>query len=175
VSGSYPVSIKGVLLLDGRRSGIRRQSAMELIRIFAAAVLFATLSPEVPAQSPAADTAAVTATVRAFHQALAAEDSAGALRLLAADAVILEGGGRESRDEYAAHHLPEDIAFVRAVPIERSALQVTVSGDVAWVISTSTMRGVYRNRAIDSAGVELMVLSRESTAWVIRAIHWSSR
>jgi ketosteroid isomerase-like protein len=148
---------------------------MELSRILVAAVLLGTLSVEVPAQSPAADSTAVAATVRALHQALAAGDSVGALRLLAADAVILESGGRESRDEYAAHHLAEDIEFARAVAIERGALQVTVSGDVAWVNSTSVMRGAYRNRAIDSAGVELMVLSRTSTAWVIRAIHWSSR
>jgi len=148
---------------------------MELIRILAAAVLLGASSADAPAQSPAADSAAVTATVRAFHQALAAGDSAGALRLLAADAVILESGGRESRDEYAAHHLDEDIQFARAVPVERSALQVTVSGDVAWVNSTSLMRGTYRGRAIDAAGVELMVLSRSPTGWVIRAIHWSSR
>ena len=148
---------------------------MELIRVLVAAVLLATLSHEVPAQSPAADSTAVTATVRAFHEALAAGDSAGALRLLAADAVILESGARESRDEYAAHHLAEDIEFARAVPVERSALQVTVSGDVAWVSSTSLMRGTYRGRAIDAAGVELMVLSRTATGWVIRAIHWSSR
>ena len=115
------------------------------------------------------------ATVRAFHHALATGDPTGALRLLAPDAVILEGGGRESRDEYAAHHLAEDIEFARAVPIERSALQVTVSGDVAWANSTSVMRGAYRNRVIDAIGVELMVLSRTATGWVIRAIHWSSR
>ena len=94
---------------------------MELIRILFAAVLFGTWSFEVPAQSPAADSTAVTATVRAFHQALAAGDSDGAVRLLAADAVILESGGRETRDEYAAHHLAEDIEFARAVPVERSA------------------------------------------------------
>ena len=148
---------------------------MELIRVLGAAVLLATSSVDAPAQSPAADSTAVTATVRAFHQALSAGDSAGALRLLAADAVILESGGRESRDEYAAHHLAADIEFARAVPIERSALQVTVSGDVAWANSATVMRGTYRNRAIDAAGVELMVLSRTSTGWVIRAIHWSSR
>jgi len=148
---------------------------MELIRILVAAMLLATASVDVPAQSPAADSTAVTATVHAFHQALAAGDAGGALRLLAADAVILESGGRESRDEYAAHHLAEDIEFARAVPVERSALQITASGDVAWVHSTSLVRGTYRGRAIDAAGVELMVLSRTATGWVIRAIHWSSR
>jgi ketosteroid isomerase-like protein len=148
---------------------------MELIRILVAAVLLGTLSVAAPAQSPGADSIAVTATVRAFHQALATGDSAGALRLLAADAVILESGGRETRDEYAAHHLPEDMAFSRAVPSEPGPLQVTVSGDVAWASSTSVIRGTYRNRPIDLAGTELMVLSRTPTGWQIRAIHWSSR
>lgn len=146
---------------------------MELIRILVAAVLLAASSVDASAQTT--DSTAVTATVHAFHQALATGDSAGALRLLAADAVILESGGRESRDEYAAHHLAADIELAGAVQIERRAHQVTVSGDVAWVNSTSVMRGTYRNRAIDATGVELMVLSRTSTGWVIRAIHWSSR
>lgn len=143
--------------------------------ILVAAVLLATLSVEVPAQSPAADSTAVMATVRAFHQALAAGDSVGALRLLAADAVILESGGRESRDEYAAHHLAEDIAFARAVPSQPGPLQITVSGDVAWASSTSVIQGSYGNRTIDRAGTELMVLSRTATGWEIRVIHWSSR
>ncbi|MGH9576221.1 MAG: hypothetical protein ACRD3R_02205, partial [Terriglobales bacterium] len=99
----------------------------------------------------------------------------GALRVLASDAVILESGGRETREEYAAHHLPEDIEFARAVPTQQGSLQVTVSGDVAWASSTSVVQGTYRNRAIDSVNVELMVLSRTATGWEIRAIHWSSR
>ena len=148
---------------------------MELIRILIAAVLFGTLSLEVVAQSPADDSTAVTATVRAFHHALAAGDSAGAMRLLAADAVILESGGRESRDEYAAHHLPEDIAFARAVPSQPGPVQVTVSGDVAWASSTSVMQGTYRNQRFDMVVAELMVLSRVAAGWEIRAIHWSSR
>jgi len=137
--------------------------------------LLGALSLSAPAQPPAADSAAVAATVRAFHEALAAGDSAGALRLLAADAVILESGGRESRDEYAAHHLPEDIAFARAVPTERGALQVMVSGNAAWTTATNVLQGTFQSRPIDLAAVELMVLSRTATGWEIRAIHWSSR
>jgi ketosteroid isomerase-like protein len=148
---------------------------MELIRILVAAVLLATSSVDVRAQSPAADSIAVTATVRAFHQALAAGDSTGALRLLAADAVILESGSRESRDEYAAHHLPADIEFARAVPMQQGPLQVTVSGDAAWTTATNRMQGTFQNRPIDLVAVELMVLSRTPAGWEIRAIHWSSR
>lgn len=127
------------------------------------------------AQSTAADSSAVAATVRAYHEALARGDSAVALRLLAADAVILEGGGRETREEYRSHHLPADIQFAQAVPAKRSVPQVTLSGDVAWASSTSTMQGTYRGQAVNSVGAELMVLSKTAAGWVIRAIHWSSR
>ena len=122
-----------------------------------------------------ADSAAVAATVRAYHEALARGDSAAALRLLAGDAVILESGGRETREEYRSHHLPADIQFAQAVPASRSAPQVTLSGNVAWASSTSTMQGTFRGQAINSVGAELMVLSKTATGWVIRAIHWSSR
>ncbi|MGH8676157.1 MAG: YybH family protein [Burkholderiales bacterium] len=111
----------------------------------------------------------------AYHEALARGDSVAALRLLAPDAVILESGARETLEKYRAHHLQQDIEFAKAVPSQRGPLQVTVSGDVAWATSTSVIRGTYRNRPIDAAGAELMVLSRTATGWVIRAIHWSSR
>ena len=127
------------------------------------------------AQSTPSETTAVEATVRGFHQALASGDAAGALRLLAADAVILENGARETRHEYAAHHLSEDIEFARAVPMQRGPIQVTVSGNTAWASSTGKLQGTFRSRPIDLAVAELMVLSRTAAAWEIRAIHWSSQ
>jgi uncharacterized protein (TIGR02246 family) len=128
--------------------------------------------------SPAAqvaDSAEVAAVVDRFHRALAMGDSAAALALLAPDAVILEAGNIETRDEYRAHHLPADIAFARAVPRERGPIQVTVHGDVAWAASSSTSRGEFQGRAINSAGAELVVLVRTDDGWRIAAIHWSSR
>jgi ketosteroid isomerase-like protein len=127
------------------------------------------------AQPVPADVAAVEATVRGFHQALASGDANGALRLLAADAVILESGERETRDEYAAHHLAADIEFARAVPMQRGPLQVSISGNIGWVASTGKLQGTFQARAIDMAMAELMVLSRTASGWEIRAIHWSSR
>jgi ketosteroid isomerase-like protein len=121
------------------------------------------------------DSADVLEAVRRYHSALATGDSATALSLLAPDAVILESGGVEAREEYRSHHLPADIDFARAVPSERANSRVTVRGDVAWVSSTSTSRGEFRGRPINSRGAELMVLSREANGWKIRAIHWSSR
>lgn len=121
------------------------------------------------------DSSAIIATVEAFHAALAAGDSVGALALLAPDAVILESGDLESRAEYAAHHLGADMAFVRAVPSTRVTTEVFQDGNAAWVAAVTTSKGTFRDRAVSSQGAELMVLSRTDAGWRIRAIHWSSR
>lgn len=127
------------------------------------------------ASRPASDSADVVAVVTRYQNALATGDSSAALALLAADAVVLESGGVETRAEYRSHHLPADMSFARGVPSVRANLRVAVRGDVAWVSSTSTSRGEFRGRQINSSGAELMVLSREPDGWKIRAIHWSSR
>lgn len=121
------------------------------------------------------DSAAVVAAIQRYHAALASGDSIAARELLTDDATILESGGVETKAEYLSHHLPGDIAFARAVPRERSEIAVTVVGDVAWASSTSSVRGRFRDRDIDSAGAELMVLERQPEGWRIAAIHWSSR
>ena len=126
-----------------------------------------------PAQE--SDSAAVAAVIERYHHALAAGDSALALTLLADDAVVLESGGIETRDEYRSHHLPADIQFASAVSSTRDAPRVVTRGDVAWASSTSRTRGEFRGRSIDSAGAELMVLVRTTNGWRIAAIHWSSR
>lgn len=122
-----------------------------------------------------ADSAQVVAAVEQFHTALTAGDSAAALALLADDVMILESGGTETRNEYRSHHLPGDIAFARAVQSERKLIQLRVKGDVAWVSSSSVTRGNFRERAVDSLGAELMVLTQIGDRWLITAIHWSSR
>lgn len=121
------------------------------------------------------DSAAVVTVVERYHRSLESADSAGALRLLTSDAVILESGGIETREEYRSHHLQADIAFARAVKSERGPIRVVVRGDVAWAASTSTAHGEFRGRAVNSVGAELMVLTRTPDGWKISAIHWSSR
>lgn len=121
------------------------------------------------------DSAAVATVIEYFHGALEVGDSAAALALLAPDAIIVEAGSIETRDEYRSHHLPADIAFAHAVKSERKAAQVRVRGDVAWAIASSSVQGTYRERPVDSVGAELIVLTRTSKGWLISAIHWSSR
>ncbi|MGH2604385.1 MAG: DUF4440 domain-containing protein, partial [Dehalococcoidia bacterium] len=84
-------------------------------------------------------------------------------------------GGIEYREEYLGGHLHGDIAFARAVARERGPIAVSIHGDVAIATSTSVSRGEYRDRAVNSAGAELMVLRRTPDGWRIAAIHWSSR
>lgn len=131
--------------------------------------------PAVHASAPTTDSAAVAGVVRQYHVALEQGDSAAALALLTPDAVILESGGMESLAEYRAHHLPADIEFARAIRDQRGEIRVSILGNVAWAASTSTAQGTFRDRAVDSAGAELMVLVRTAEGWRIAAIHWSSR
>lgn len=157
-----------------------RPSFDSLSAIAGALLLTFAASSTVAAQesrtsAKASDSADVAAVVHAYDRALSTGDSAAALALLADDAVILESGGIETREEYRAHHLPADMQFAKAVPSQSTAVRVKIVGDVAWAWSTSVSQGEFRGRQINSAGAELMVLTRSPTGWKISAIHWSSR
>lgn len=121
------------------------------------------------------DSARAVDAVARFHAALASGDSTGALAMLAPDAIVLEAGSMETRSEYHTHHLGADIEFARAVPSMRTVRQVTVKGDVAWVVSTSETKGTFKERAVNSTGAELVVLTKRGARWMISSIHWSSR
>ncbi|MBC8087378.1 MAG: nuclear transport factor 2 family protein [Phycisphaerae bacterium] len=121
------------------------------------------------------DSVAVLGVVNAFHKALVAGDSALALSLLSPELVVLESGGVENFAEFRQNHLPADIAFARAVPSVRGSATVIIKGGAAWVSSTSSTEGTFRERPVNSVGAELVVLSKGETGWKISAIHWSSR
>ncbi len=144
-----------------------------MARLRSLLVLAGALAAPLSAQT--ADSAAVAGVIERFHAALAAGDSAAALRLLAPDVAILESGGVETLADYRAHHLPADIEFAKAVPRIRAPIRVTVLGDVAWATSQGTTQGEFRGRAVNSSSAELMVLTGRGGEWLIRAIHWSSR
>jgi ketosteroid isomerase-like protein len=144
--------------------------------VIGAAVLALGAFPALPgAQQSVADSAEIVGTVQRFHDVIAAGDSLAALALLTEDAVVLESGGLETKSEFRQHHLPADISFAQSTRVERRLHSVTQRGGVAWVAATSTATGTFRGRAVNSAGVELMVLVRTPAGWRIGAIHWSSR
>ena len=112
-----------------------------------------------------------------FHEALTAADRAAVEALLHEDAVVLEGGKAETRDEYFGHHFGADAAFLAGLGREPLSRRVTVAGDAAWVASTQRLSGTYNDRPIDLDSAELLVLRRDGQApdgWRIAAVHWSS-
>ena len=116
------------------------------------ALFFLTSTCLAQAQSGDSEATAVAAVVRNYHAALLAADTQAVSRLLAPDAVILESGDRESRKEYLEQHLQADIKFAQAVPTRQSKIDVTLSGDVVWAISTSVTQGTYESKAVNLLG-----------------------
>lgn len=137
----------------------------------------AAADPHAGHQMPAgpSDSAQVATLVGSFHAALERGDSTAALALLSPDVAIVESGDVETLADYRAHHLPADIAFARAIKASRQPRGVTVVGDVAYSVATSTTKGTYKDRAVDTLGAELIVARRVDGTWKIAAIHWSSR
>lgn len=124
----------------------------------------------------ASDSADAVAAVSGFHAALAGGDTLAVLAVLAPDVLIMEGGDIETLSEYRSHHLAGDIAYARAIAGVNTVRHVVVQRDVAWVSSTSIVDGRLKERRVNTAGAELVVLSRQnaSAPWRIRAVHWSS-
>lgn len=117
------------------------------------------------------------AAVEAFHAALKSGDVAAVKSWLAPDVLIFEGGGAErSLDEYAGHHLPADMAFLKDAQID--VLKTASGGDdaTAWVNSESRIRGKSsKGRPLDVRSTETALLRREGDRWRIVHVHWSSQ
>lgn len=123
---------------------------------------------------PGATEAAVLRVVNGFSAALQAGDTARAMSYLHPDLVVYESGAAENREHYRAHHLAADIAFLARVRPAEARDQLTVSGSMALYLRQYRMRGTWRGKAIDSPGVETLVLVDTPRGWKIRHIHWSS-
>lgn len=155
-------------------------TAGPIVRRVVVVVLLALVGirPGIAQQAQSKDSTAVAAVRSAFHLALAAGDSSAVLRLLSPTVRILESGGVETLAEYRSQHLPADIAYAKAVKSTLGALSVTVVGDVAWLVASSSTTGEFNGRPVNSITVESMVLrrpARASDGWLIESIHWSSR
>ncbi|TVP43417.1 MAG: DUF4440 domain-containing protein [Gemmatimonadales bacterium] len=115
------------------------------------------------------------AVVSAFHEALAAGDSATAVGLLHPDVVVFEQGAAEDLEEYRSHHLAADIRFASRTTRHVLGEEWLESGDFVLYTARSHTTGQIGERKIESHGVETLVLSRTTQGWRIRHIHWSNR
>ncbi len=127
------------------------------------------------AASSPEDTAGVTAAVESFYGAMKTGDRAAAMRNIAPEAMFVEGGRLETREQYESSHLPADIDFERAVSGRRSPLDIRFNGNTAWVIATTEYEGTFENAPVHFISAQLMVLTRTDGPWLIRSVHWSSR
>jgi len=127
------------------------------------------------ADGDAVDAPAVKAAVRAFHEALAVGDSAGALELLHPEVRVYEGGHAETLAEYRSGHLAADMEFSAAVGREVLEEQVFGGAGRAVYLSEYRMAGTFRGEDVEAHGTETMVLLLAADGWRIRHIHWSSR
>jgi len=120
------------------------------------------------------DADAAVETVERFQTALANRDRATVEKLLA-DAVILEGGGLETKNEYFDHHSRADATFLSELDREIEHRQARREKGMAWVSTKSRLYGTYDDDSVDLSSAELMVLRDTPAGWRIAAIHWSSR
>ncbi len=131
---------------------------------------------EGPARITDEATVPAVAVVDAFHAALGSGNAGAVLVLLTEDVMILEEGGAErSREEYAGHHLPADMAYAAATGTEVTRRSAWIEGDIAWVLSEGRTSGQFNGRAVNRLTAETMILQRHADGWRIRHIHWSSR
>lgn len=126
-------------------------------------------------QDAAQDEVDVRTTLETFYGAMRTADTAAAMALIAEDAMFVEGGRLETREEYEKNHLPADISFEKQVTGQRGPWRISFRDDTAWAIATTEYDGLFDGAPVAFTGAQLAVLTREDAGWRIRSIHWSSR
>lgn len=110
-----------------------------------------------------------------LHHALKSGDVQTVKSLLAPDVLILEGDhAQRDRFEYMSGHMVSDMAFLPNVTREVLEREVGNSGDLAWVVTRSRMKGEYKDQVIDLETRELLIMKYDGQKWQITLIHWGS-
>ena len=131
--------------------------------------------PACGSTTPKHNDADVAAVLESFYGAIKRGDATAAMSVIAPDALFVESGRLETREQYEMNHLPADIHFEKQVTGTRDPLRITFKDNAAWVVATTTYDGKFEGAPVQFVSAQLMVLSKEADAWKIRSIHWSSR
>jgi ketosteroid isomerase-like protein len=115
-------------------------------------------------------------TVDAFHAALRAQDTAGALSLLDRGLVVYEFGGVDPTVEaYALNHLPFDMDAAAATQWKLESRRSGGEGHERWVLSTYRVTGKQSDGTpIDQTTLETVILRRSGAQFRIVHFHWST-
>jgi mono/diheme cytochrome c family protein/ketosteroid isomerase-like protein len=112
----------------------------------------------------------------ALHDAMSAGDAARVQSLLDPEVMIMEGGNVErSLNEYAAHHLPEDLKFMKGLTYKLERQTGDSSGDFAWVANEAALSGISGGKPVTLVSTETLVLKNVGGSWKVVHIHWSSK
>jgi mono/diheme cytochrome c family protein/ketosteroid isomerase-like protein len=112
----------------------------------------------------------------ALHDAMSAGDAARVQSLLDPEVMIMEGGNVErSLSEYAAHHLPADLKFMKGLTYRLERQTGDSSGDLAWVANEAALTGSSGGKPVTLVSTETLVLKNVGGSWKVVHIHWSSR
>ncbi|PPE75388.1 hypothetical protein C3942_00370 [Solimonas fluminis] len=135
-------------------------------------LLPAAAAPPAPSSQPGL---VPTEVVDAFHAALASGDRKGVVQHLAADLSIYEQGFTElGRDAYAEGSMPNDITFASLVKREVLRRDAWEDGNVAWVLTLSSVTGDFGDQKLALVNTETLVLRRTDLGWKIVHIHRSA-
>jgi ketosteroid isomerase-like protein len=115
-------------------------------------------------------------TVDAFHAALRAKDTGGALSLLDRSLVVFEFGAVDPTAEgYAFRHLPFDMDLAAATRWSLETRRVGGEGNERWVLSTYRVTGKQSDGTpIDQTTLETVILRRSGSLFRIVHFHWST-
>jgi len=113
--------------------------------------------------------------IQKFHKALRVGDETTLKMALAEEVLIYEGGNAErSLADYVSHHMYADIAYLKSINITLKEHQLQILGDIAISTAITHSKGEYKNKKIDTTGMETMVLAKQGDGnWKIIHIHWS--
>ncbi len=111
-----------------------------------------------------------------LHQALTDGDKATVKTLLAGDLLVLEGGhSQTSAKDYMEGHMLSDMAFLAHMTREVKEQTSGNSDRVAWVKTTSSLKGTYKDKEMNLTSTETLVLRRSDTGWKIVFIEWGQQ
>ena len=114
--------------------------------------------------------------VDAFHAALRAKNTAGALSLLDRGLVVFEFGTVDATVEaYAFQHLPFDMDVAAATQWKLETRRVGGEGNERWVLSTYRVTGKQSDGTpVDQTTLETVILRRTGERFRIVHFHWST-
>ncbi|EIM00599.1 DUF4440 domain-containing protein [Rhodanobacter thiooxydans] len=114
------------------------------------------------------------AVARTFQTALQRGDREAVLALLAPDVRVSEGGHTQTRDEYVAGHLGDDIKFLKAAKLTPVSLGSMPMGDTAMVGSESEIEAMIKGKSTTLRSREMLKLRKDGDSWKIVSVQWET-